>query len=143
MSAYVDDSIFSIDLVGAVSPVANYFSTIAELLFLLFQVLRQGSFVQKMHGLRWTVPSYFNSKEDEVVLQHCTARYHAYVLINCNYDTIPRLTIFHSFLDLMASSPASFFVPTLDIDLAWHSHQLSAKQYESDCATYVQRYIDQ
>lgn len=31
-----------------------------------------------------------------------------------------------SFLDLMSSSPASFFVPTLDIDLVWHTHQLMA-----------------
>jgi len=43
----------------------------------------------------------------------------------------------------MTSSPASFFVPTLDIDLAWHSHQLRAKSYESDCAKYVKRYVDQ
>ena len=47
------------------------------------------------------------------------------------------------FLDLMASSPASFFVPTLDIDLAWHTHQLMAKNYRTDCTTYVGRFIDQ
>jgi Protein of unknown function (DUF1399). len=49
----------------------------------------------------------------------------------------------HSFLDLMASSPESFFVPTLDIDLAWHTHQLMADQYNTECLKYVGRYIDQ
>jgi hypothetical protein len=50
------------------------------LTWLSFQVLRQGSFIKKMHDLGWTEPSYFNSGEDEVVLQHAVARYHAYVL---------------------------------------------------------------
>jgi hypothetical protein len=36
-----------------------------------------------------------------------------------------------------------FLVPTLDIDLAWHSHQLMADKYNRDCIEYVGRYIDQ
>jgi hypothetical protein len=49
-----------------------------------------------------------------------------------------------SFLDLMASSPESFFVPTLDIDLAWHTHQLkSTGAYNRDCLLYVKRFVDQ
>ncbi|KII94204.1 hypothetical protein PLICRDRAFT_419726 [Plicaturopsis crispa FD-325 SS-3] len=103
MSAYSDDRMFSIDLVGA--------------------VLRQGSFVKKMHDLGWTEPGFFNSREDSVALEHCVARYHA-------------------FLDLMSASPGSFFVPTLDIDLAWHSHQLRGTKYNADCAKYVKRYVD-
>lgn len=42
----------------------------------------------------------------------------------------------------MSSSPASFFVPTLDIDLAWHTHQLRSVKYNSDCFAYVERYVD-
>ncbi|KAK0439253.1 uncharacterized protein EV420DRAFT_1279692 [Desarmillaria tabescens] len=103
MSSYEDDKIFSLDLVGA--------------------VLRQGSFVDKMHKLGWTDPEFFSSSEDEVALKHCMARYHA-------------------FLDLMSSSPAGFFVPTLDIDLVWHTHQLMARQYSSDCLEYVCRFVD-
>ncbi|KAJ6620392.1 hypothetical protein B0H10DRAFT_2163599 [Mycena sp. CBHHK59/15] len=103
MSAYVDDKIFSVELVGA--------------------VLRQGSFVTKMHELEWTRAGFFDSAEDEVALQHAIARYHA-------------------FLDLMSSSPASFFVPTLDIDLAWHTHQLMATNYSKDTVKYVRRFID-
>ena len=55
----------------------------------------------------------------------------------------PTFPISCSFLDLMSSSPASFFVPTLDIDLVWHTHQLFPQRYSSDCEQYVHRFIDQ
>lgn len=41
------------------------------------QVLRQGSFVQKMHDLGWTAPGFFDKIEDEVALKHAVVRYHA------------------------------------------------------------------
>ncbi|KAG6841229.1 hypothetical protein C0991_000676, partial [Blastosporella zonata] len=103
ISAYQNDYMFSVELIGA--------------------VVRQGSFVKKMHELQWTQPHFFDSSEDEVALQHSIARYHA-------------------FLDLMSVSPASFYVPTLDIDLAWHTHQLLSDTYHNNCMTYVGRYID-
>ncbi|KAG2145431.1 uncharacterized protein EDB93DRAFT_504192 [Suillus bovinus] len=103
MGAYTDDRVFSLDLVGA--------------------VLRQASFVNKMVNLGWTEPGYFANEVDTIALQHCVARYHA-------------------FLNIMAESPASFFVPTLDIDLGWHTHQLMASRYQSDCLSLVGRYVD-
>ncbi|KAG2747340.1 hypothetical protein P692DRAFT_20935613, partial [Suillus brevipes Sb2] len=103
MGAYTDDRVFSLDLVGA--------------------VLRQASFVKKMADLGWTEPGYFANEQDTVALQHCVARYHA-------------------FLNIMAESPASFFVPTLDIDLGWHTHQLMASRYQNDCLSFVGRYVD-
>ncbi|KAH7921597.1 hypothetical protein BV22DRAFT_1019043 [Leucogyrophana mollusca] len=103
LSAYTDDRIFSLDLAGA--------------------VLRQGSFIQKMHDLGWAKPSCFDSPADAVVIGRCIARYHA-------------------FLDLMVRCPDAFLVPTLDIDLAWHTHQLMAIRYQKDCATLVGRYVD-
>ncbi len=42
----------------------------------------------------------------------------------------------------MSSSPAGFFVPTLDIDLVWHTHQLMAQQYSRHCLEYVRRFAD-
>ncbi|KIP02258.1 hypothetical protein PHLGIDRAFT_130825, partial [Phlebiopsis gigantea 11061_1 CR5-6] len=102
-SAYTDDRPFSVDLVGA--------------------VIRQGSFIDKMHLYGWTEPGAFDKPEDEVVLQHAIARYHA-------------------FLDLMATSPGAFYVPTLDIDLAWHTHQMKGEMYQDDCKKYIQRYVD-
>ncbi|KAF8189720.1 hypothetical protein BJ912DRAFT_1058966 [Pholiota molesta] len=103
MSAYSDNKIYSVELVGA--------------------VLRQGSFVQKMFDFGWTKRGYFDGSEDELALHHALARYHA-------------------FLDLMSSSMGSFFVPTLDIDLVWHTHQLMSTKYAADCNTYLGRFID-
>ncbi|CAL1714287.1 unnamed protein product [Somion occarium] len=103
LSAYIDDLPFSIELVSA--------------------VLRQGSFIDKMHDFAWTEPGYFDDAVDEVVLVHAIARYHA-------------------FLDLMSSSPTALFVPTLDIDLAWHTHQMMGGNYSDQCVTYIRKLVD-
>jgi hypothetical protein len=41
------------------------------------QVLRQGSFVKKIHNLGWTSPSYFEKREDAGALHYAIIRYHA------------------------------------------------------------------
>lgn len=43
----------------------------------------------------------------------------------------------------MSSSAGSFFVPTLDIDLAWHTHQLNGPTYHANCSLHIGRFIDQ
>jgi hypothetical protein len=43
----------------------------------IVQVLRQGSFVKKIHNLGWTSPSYFEKREDAVALHYAIVRYHA------------------------------------------------------------------
>ncbi|KAH6891591.1 hypothetical protein BKA70DRAFT_1326677 [Coprinopsis sp. MPI-PUGE-AT-0042] len=86
-------------------------------------VLRQGDFVDKMYSFGWTRPGFFDAPDDEAALQHAIARY-------------------HGFLDLLYTSWGTFFVPTLDIDLVWHTHQLFAAQYKQDCEKYVRRFIN-
>lgn len=54
-----------------------------------------------------------------------------------------QLTHVHRFLDLMASSPSNFLVPTLDIDLVWHTHQLYGTEYLKHTKECVGRYVDQ
>ncbi|KAJ7044295.1 hypothetical protein C8F04DRAFT_1174732 [Mycena alexandri] len=49
---------------------------------------------------------------------------------------------FTSFLDLTWEFPKSFFIPTLDIDLVWHTHQLMTTVYAHDTSTHMDRYID-
>ncbi|KAG8768001.1 hypothetical protein FRC15_005345, partial [Serendipita sp. 397] len=84
-------------------------------------VLRQGSFIQKMVELGWTRPGRFDLASESAPLVRSIARYHA-------------------FLDLMAVNPTSFFVPTLDIDLAWHTHQLKSWHYRDDTLRFLQRF---
>lgn len=74
MSAYTDDRIFSVELVGAVRRI-----TVLSLdTDIIEQVLRQGSFINRMHKIGWTEPSYFNKASAKVSLQQCVARYHGY-----------------------------------------------------------------
>ncbi|KAG5642978.1 hypothetical protein DXG03_001826 [Asterophora parasitica] len=82
-------------------------------------VIRQNSFAQKMRALGWTDSSF----DADEAMRHAIARYHA-------------------FLDLMASGSTSFCVPTLDIDLAWHTHQLMGELYNGECMRHVGRFVD-
>ncbi|THU97514.1 hypothetical protein K435DRAFT_721816 [Dendrothele bispora CBS 962.96] len=89
---------------------------------LIGATLRQGSFISKMQSFGWTSPRYLTGS-NEVVLHHAVARYHA-------------------FLDLMVTNPTSMIVPTLDIDLVWHTHQLLARKYRKDCSTLLGKFLD-
>ena len=57
LSAYTDDKPFSLDLVGA--------------------VLRQSTFIDKMHDFGWTDPKFMDDPSNEIVFTHAIARYHA------------------------------------------------------------------
>ncbi|CCA72245.1 hypothetical protein PIIN_06179 [Serendipita indica DSM 11827] len=84
-------------------------------------VLRQASFIVKMDELGWTRPGRFDLASDSAPLVRSIARYHA-------------------FLDLMSVQVGIICVPTLDIDLAWHTHQLKGNAYRGDTLQYVKRY---
>ncbi|KAF7311217.1 FAD dependent oxidoreductase [Mycena kentingensis (nom. inval.)] len=81
-------------------------------------VLRQGSFIDKMVALGWTQAGFAGAELDTAVVRY------------------------HGFLTLLALSPGTLLVPTLDVDLAWHTHQLMADQYANDTRTWVGRFID-
>jgi hypothetical protein len=49
---------------------------------------------------------------------------------------------YDSFLRLFALYPGEMLVPTLDIDLVWHTHQLSAARYQGDMLWRTGRFID-
>jgi hypothetical protein len=53
------------------------FGTFSVVELHLLQVLRQGSFVGKMHDLGWTSRSHFEKHEDAIALHHAVVRYHA------------------------------------------------------------------
>jgi hypothetical protein len=60
-------------------------------------VIRQGTFIDKMHSINWLHSPALQSTVDRLVMRY------------------------ERFLALMRSHPGKILVPTLDIDLAWHS----------------------
>lgn len=81
-------------------------------------VMRQGVFIDKMVKLDW--------------LHSPSAR-----------ATMERLiTKYHRFVRIMKKYPLKMAVPTLDVDLAWHTHQLSPKDYYEYTTTRTGKFID-
>ncbi|EPT03017.1 hypothetical protein FOMPIDRAFT_1117270, partial [Fomitopsis schrenkii] len=103
MNAYTDDRPFSVDLAAA--------------------VLRQGAFIDTLDDLGWTAPGFFDDPDNQELLTHALARYHA-------------------FLDLLSNVTNASYVPTLDIDIVWHTHQLKGGEYLNECKELVGWYVD-
>jgi len=76
-------------------------------------VIRQGLFIDRIVNMGWTTEKHFQTVQPHTVLLWSIARYHA-------------------FLWLTSSNPESSLIPTIDIDLIWHTHQLNADQYRTD-----------
>ncbi|CEL53644.1 hypothetical protein RSOLAG1IB_06499 [Rhizoctonia solani AG-1 IB] len=84
-------------------------------------ILRQGGFIDKMLGLGWAEPRTFD--HDPTLIYRCIARYHAW-------------------LDVMSQLSRKMLVPTLDIDLAWHTHQLKQQHYRTWTLDVMGQFID-
>ncbi|KAH8682222.1 hypothetical protein BX600DRAFT_37569 [Xylariales sp. PMI_506] len=81
-------------------------------------VLRQSIFADKMHKIDW--------------LHSPAAR-----------DTMKRLvTKYERFIQIMALNKDKMAVPTLDVDLAWHTHQLSPRAYYDFTVSKATKFID-
>jgi hypothetical protein len=82
-------------------------------------VIRQGTFVQKMDNLDWIHSPALSATMDRLIRKY---------------------TIF---FQIMAQNPGHMAVPTLDVDLAWHTHQLSpSRYYEYSRAMTTTTFID-
>ncbi|KAH7010993.1 hypothetical protein EDB80DRAFT_383537 [Ilyonectria destructans] len=80
-------------------------------------VMRQGIFSDKMYTIDW--------------LHSPAAR-----------ETMARLcTKYQRFVSIMAENPKQIVVPTLDIDLAWHTHQLSPFAYYAYTKAVTKKFI--
>ncbi|KAM7184757.1 Protein of unknown function (DUF1399) domain containing protein [Rhypophila sp. PSN 637] len=81
-------------------------------------VMRQGVFIDKMYHIDW--------------LHSPSAS-----------DTMKRLLLkYDRFFAIMSANPNSVCVPTLDVDLAWHTHQLSPAAYYAYTVNRCQKFID-
>ncbi|KAI9807874.1 MAG: hypothetical protein M1825_005180 [Sarcosagium campestre] len=99
MSRYWENhSSFALDLVGA--------------------VIRQGSFVEKMHNIDWLHSPAIGSTMERLL--------HKYT----------------RFFEIMQAYPGKMVVPTLDVDLAWHTHQLSPRAYFDYSKAMTGKFID-
>jgi hypothetical protein len=85
---------------------------------LVNNVSRQVVFVDKMHGHRW-----IRSPAVHGTLRRAVDRY-------------------DKFLHLFRLYPGTFLVPTLDVDLVWHTHQCSAEDYRQFVTERVGRFIN-
>ncbi|EIT78554.1 hypothetical protein AO1008_09664 [Aspergillus oryzae 100-8] len=68
-------------------------------------VIRQGTFVQKMDNIDWLHSPTVKATMDRLIKKY------------------------EVFFQIMAQNPRNMAVPTLDVDLAWHTHQLSPSRY--------------
>ena len=99
MSRYWDNSSpFALDLVSA--------------------VIRQGSFVEKMHSIDWIHSPAATSTMARLIQKYTR------------------------FMAIIAFHPERTAVPTLDVDLAWHTHQLSPPFYYAYTVIKTSRFID-
>ncbi|KAL8728310.1 MAG: hypothetical protein Q9181_005384, partial [Wetmoreana brouardii] len=99
MSRYWNNSsIFALDLVGA--------------------VIRQGTFIEKMHAIDW-----LHSPAVQSTMKRLLHKYDRYFAILSQY-------------------PGQTAVPTLDVDLAWHTHQLSPSTYYRHSVHKTDCFID-
>jgi hypothetical protein len=81
-------------------------------------VIRQSVFVDKMYGLDW--------------LHSPAAK-----------ETMKRLLLkYQRFIQIMATYPLHVAVPTLDVDLGWHTHQLSPRSYYDYTVSKCKKFID-
>jgi hypothetical protein len=85
---------------------------------LVENVQRQTSFVDKMHAQLW-----IRSPAVEGTLRRAGDRY-------------------ENFLRLFRLYPGTMLVPTLDVDLVWHTHQCSAQDYAASVKRRTGRFIN-
>lgn len=81
-------------------------------------VLRQERFIRKMNDINWLESPWI-----KLSMEKAKSRY-------------------EKFFDLFKASKSSMFVPTLDIDLFWHTHQLNFYYYYKDCERTGRSFID-
>jgi Glycine-rich domain-containing protein-like len=83
-------------------------------------VIRQGVFVEKMVKIDWIHSPALTATADRLIIKYTR------------------------FIDIMAAyaSKGELAVPTLDVDLAWHTHQLSPQRYYNYTVTKVGKFVD-
>ncbi|CUS08894.1 unnamed protein product [Tuber aestivum] len=110
-------------------------------------VLRQGSFVDKMHHQLWIrSPALMGRLPlDSIPLVRARPETRSVVLINPP-DTSGFLqravSRYESYFALFKLHPGKILVPTIDVDLVWHTAMLTPLAYREYCKNVAGRFID-
>ena len=111
-----------------------------------------------MYQLGWSQPGYFESKEDEIALHHCIARYHAYVgngeeMAFHSVDTpskVPRSHSLRASLFLRTHPGHRYSMAVRESTLSYvqtdafcSTHQLLPQKYGDNCRKYIERFVNQ
>lgn len=83
--------------------------------------MRQDTFISHVDTLGWTSPTFISSDHSLVANS-----LHAY----------------HKFLDIAVKNSGTTLVPTILIDSAWHTHQLSGDKYRLDVVKLLGRFLN-
>ncbi|KAL8707038.1 MAG: hypothetical protein Q9225_007863 [Loekoesia sp. 1 TL-2023] len=81
-------------------------------------VIRQGVFIEKMHAIDWLHSPSIGATMDRLLIKYSR------------------------FFDIMGKHSDRVSVPTLDVDLAWHTHQLCCKSYYAYATAKTGTFID-
>ena len=81
-------------------------------------IVRQASFVEKMHKIDWIHSPTVDSTMNNLIEKY------------------------YNFFQIMAQHANKVAVPTLDVDLAWHTHQLSPDLYFNYSYTTTKKFIN-
>ena len=80
-------------------------------------VIRQGSFTEKMAGIDW-----YHSPSVAATMERAFGKY-------------------LQFWGVIAKHPGQVVVPTLNIDLAWHTHMLVPREYWKWSVDFTKRFV--
>ncbi|WVQ74261.1 hypothetical protein IAR50_003858 [Cryptococcus sp. DSM 104548] len=85
-------------------------------------IQRQSKFVGNMHRIGWLDPDHW--------------------VVDGTMELSVGIVLYHAWLDLAHSTSLKYFlVPRLDIDLAWHSHQLHGSGYKADTEQLLGQFL--
>jgi len=117
-----NSSPFALDLVGA--------------------VVRQGGFIEKMHNIDWLHSPALPNTMQRLIVKWVALHLSRHFVTS--FTDTPHQHRYTRFIRLMKEGVLDhrMAVPTLDVDLAWHTHQLSPHSYMDYTVSITEQFID-
>ncbi|KAM0595135.1 hypothetical protein ACHAPN_005446 [Verticillium nonalfalfae] len=94
--------------------------------------------IPTMLAVKDIVETYTGKFADSSKLKHLNWLH----LPTVEQSMLKNVTKYERFFEIMAANPGEAAVPTLDVDLAWHTHQLSPKAYYEYSVSMTRNFVD-